>query len=183
LAACGAAGEDLAIAVSFGTVEAAVRAQGDRLAALAARAGGRATTVPDDFWDRHAAATLPARVDVMLDVTTLPGRLADTVAAIERAAATAGASPSIHGCAALGCLRAGLSSPTVRSLARVVDTLRDFAAGVGGSVVVERAPHALRATVDPWGPVPPGALHLMRSLKQEFDPRRVLNPGRFVGGL
>jgi len=31
--------------------------------------------------------------------------------------------------------------------------------------------------------VPPPALALMRALKQEFDPRRTLNPGRFVAGI
>ncbi|HLF48419.1 MAG TPA: FAD-linked oxidase C-terminal domain-containing protein [Methylomirabilota bacterium] len=34
-----------------------------------------------------------------------------------------------------------------------------------------------------WGSVAPGALAVMRRIKQEFDPRGVLNPGRFVGGL
>jgi glycolate oxidase FAD binding subunit len=52
-----------------------------------------------------------------------------------------------------------------------------------GSVVIERAPLALRTSVDPWGSVPAGALELMRTLKREFDPRRTLNPGRFVGGI
>ena len=42
---------------------------------------------------------------------------------------------------------------------------------------------ALRATLDPWGPLTPAALELMRQLRDEFDPGRVLNPGRFVGGL
>ncbi|MBD0267311.1 MAG: FAD-binding oxidoreductase, partial [Cyanobacteria bacterium Co-bin8] len=27
------------------------------------------------------------------------------------------------------------------------------------------------------------ALDLMRSLKQQFDPERLLSPGRFVGGI
>jgi FAD/FMN-containing dehydrogenase len=31
--------------------------------------------------------------------------------------------------------------------------------------------------------VEPAAFELMRRLREEFDPRRVLNPGRFVGGL
>jgi glycolate oxidase FAD binding subunit len=52
-----------------------------------------------------------------------------------------------------------------------------------GSVIVERAPREVREAVDPWGPVADGALDLMRALKTEFDPRGVLNPGRFVGGL
>ncbi|MBI2491411.1 MAG: FAD-binding oxidoreductase, partial [Candidatus Rokubacteria bacterium] len=42
---------------------------------------------------------------------------------------------------------------------------------------------AVRAALDPWGPVDAGPLALMRGLKDAFDPRRVLNPGRFVGGL
>jgi glycolate oxidase FAD binding subunit len=56
-------------------------------------------------------------------------------------------------------------------------------AGDGGSVVIERGPAALRARIDPWGPVPAPALRLMRALKQEFDPERTLNPGRFVASL
>ena len=50
-------------------------------------------------------------------------------------------------------------------------------------MIIQRAPAAVRAAVDPWGPVEPGALSLMRGLKDEFDAKRVLNPGRFVGGL
>ena len=42
---------------------------------------------------------------------------------------------------------------------------------------------AVRERLDPWGPVPAPALQAMRALKHEFDPRGVLNPGRFVGGL
>jgi glycolate oxidase FAD binding subunit len=37
--------------------------------------------------------------------------------------------------------------------------------------------------VDPWGPVEPRALALMRAVRDEFDPGHVLNPGRYVGGL
>jgi len=36
--------------------------------------------------------------------------------------------------------------------------------------------------VDVWGPVG-DAYPLMRGLKEQFDPERILNPGRFVGGL
>jgi glycolate dehydrogenase FAD-binding subunit len=54
---------------------------------------------------------------------------------------------------------------------------------VAGSVIVERAPIAVWRAVDPWGPVAPEPLALMRALKKEFDPEGILNPGRFVGGL
>ena len=46
-----------------------------------------------------------------------------------------------------------------------------------------RAPLAVRRAVDPWGPVEPGPMAVMKALRDEFDPGRVLNPGRFVGGL
>ena len=53
----------------------------------------------------------------------------------------------------------------------------------GGSVVVERAPAAVKADADVWGPMAPEALAIMGRLKREFDPEGVLNPGRSVGGL
>ena len=47
--------------------------------------------------------------------------------------------------------------------------------------VVLDAPPEVKAVVDSWGEVP--GLDLMRRVKDEFDPTRVLAPGRYVGGL
>jgi glycolate oxidase FAD binding subunit len=38
------------------------------------------------------------------------------------------------------------------------------------------------ASLDAWGD-PGDALLLMRAVKQQFDPKSTLNPGRFVGGI
>ena len=43
-------------------------------------------------------------------------------------------------------------------------------------------PSAWKSEVDVWGP-PPAGFDLMKGLKAAFDPRRLLSPGRFVGGL
>jgi len=56
------------------------------------------------------------------------------------------------------------------------------AVGQDGSVIVERAPVAQKASLDVWGPAPAG-FALMRGLKASLDPRGILNPGRFVGGI
>ncbi len=63
-----------------------------------------------------------------------------------------------------------------------VTTARAALVAEGGSLVVEAAPAALHAAVDPWGP-PPQGFPIMQRLKQRFDPDGRLNPGRFVGGL
>lgn len=69
-----------------------------------------------------------------------------------------------------------------QGLAETVNSLRTFARGTGGSLVVQEAPADVKGTVDVWGSVG-NAFPLMRGLKEQFDPQRILNPGRYVGGL
>ncbi len=57
--------------------------------------------------------------------------------------------------------------------------VRSAMAAIKGYAVVEDAPAALRRTLDIWGP-PPSAASLMRSLKAQWDPAGILNPGRYV---
>ena len=63
-----------------------------------------------------------------------------------------------------------------------MSTLTTFAQATGGSLVVLEAPPDVKGTVDVWGSVG-NTLPLMQGLKEQFDPQRILNPGRFVGGL
>jgi glycolate oxidase FAD binding subunit len=60
--------------------------------------------------------------------------------------------------------------------------LADAARVLDAAFTAERAPGAGPAPCDVFG-APPDALALMRALKSRFDPRRVLAPGRFVGGI
>jgi glycolate oxidase FAD binding subunit len=67
-------------------------------------------------------------------------------------------------------------------LIQAAKSLRDQAADIGGSLVVDYAPPLFKQRFDVWGEV--GAtFSIMERLKKEFDPRSILNPGRFVGGL
>lgn len=184
LAACGVPGSAAAVAVSIATVEAAIRAQGDALGGLARAAGSTAGLVGEGFWDRYDEAMAPGD-GVRLAVATLASKVAETVAAIERAvaAALAGAAPVIGGCAPLGSLRAAVPSAEPARVVAIVERVRAALAPGGGGVTIQRAPREVRLAVDPWGPVEPGAFALMQALKEEFDAKRVLNPGRFVGGL
>lgn len=177
LAACGVADGGAGLAVSIATVEEAVRAQHATVERLAGDAGGRVVRAPAGFWPAYERAQLGAG-GAVLRVATLVTHVPDVVALVGDVAGAAG---SVTGSAALGLLRVTLRPDA--DAASVVTRLRAAVAPVEGSVVLERAPRALREAVDPWGPVAPGPLALMRALKAEFDPRGVLNPGRFVGGL
>jgi glycolate oxidase FAD binding subunit len=184
LRGCSAPVAPVAVAATMASVEAAVSEQGDRLAALARQSGGQATMAADEFWQRYDQTCTAGAGDVVLRVNTLPSRLADTLDTIGHGhQAGSGAAVMVAGCAVLGSLRVTLTGAEPEHAAGLVERLREFVADFGGSVVVLAGPPALRTKVDPWGPVPPAALDLMRSLKDEFDPTRVLNPGRFVGGL
>jgi glycolate oxidase FAD binding subunit len=41
----------------------------------------------------------------------------------------------------------------------------------------------LKRQIDVFGEVPPKTLELMRRVKQQFDPKGILSPGRFVGRI
>ena len=70
-------------------------------------------------------------------------------------------------------------------IAVLLDVLRDLREGLetsGGSLSLLRCPLELKKKIDVWGS-PGDALQLMRSIKTQFDPTGVLNPGRFIGGI
>ncbi|GAA4849692.1 FAD-binding oxidoreductase [Saccharopolyspora rosea] len=96
------------------------------------------------------------------------------------AAASTGLPLALRGAAGLGVLHAGLPGDAdPDAVAELVGALRARCE----YVVVERAPRAVHEVVDPWGPVAPGVLNLLRRTKDQFDPQRRLAPGRFVGGI
>jgi glycolate oxidase FAD binding subunit len=62
------------------------------------------------------------------------------------------------------------------------EQLRAKAIELKGALVVEAGPPDFKQSFDVWGP-PRGDFALMKHIKTELDPKGVLNPGRFVGGI
>ena len=60
--------------------------------------------------------------------------------------------------------------------------LRGWAEQMGGALVVVEAPEDGLDGLDAWGSPPPG-LEIQKRLIAQFDPGRVINPGRLPGGL
>jgi glycolate dehydrogenase FAD-binding subunit len=83
---------------------------------------------------------------------------------------------------ATGLMTVSVSSADAELPLRVMSRLRESAGRCGGSVVALRIPEELRGRVDAWGPER-SAVAMMREIKRRFDPRGILNPGRFVGGI
>ena len=52
----------------------------------------------------------------------------------------------------------------------------------GASVVVEICHPSVKVNLDIWGPEP-ASMEIMRRIKEQFDPQRLLNRGRFLGRI
>jgi len=170
----------------------------ERAGALAGALGHQVASVgphAPPWWGAGPAAQGDGTV---LQIAFWPGALGVMLAEIRAVGAATGLDPALGGSAAAGVLHAAL--PAERdpgAIAALVAGLRG-AVGNGGptgpgrprpgggphaqaSVVVLHAPPAVGALVDLFGPVP--SLPLMRAVKEQFDPGRVLAPGRFAGGI
>jgi glycolate oxidase FAD binding subunit len=61
--------------------------------------------------------------------------------------------------------------------------IRRASAALGGHATLIRAPAALRAAIDVFEPQDPALTALSRRVKESFDPKGVLNPGRMWAGV
>lgn len=145
-----------------------------RAADAAALVGGH--DAPEPTWWAH----LPETAVLAKATATLTG-VADLLRAARAAEQRHGVGVTVRG-SALGLLHIGIEDGPQGAVAGVVDDLRRAApTPAEGTVTVLRAPAAVRAGLDAWGPVV--GLDLMRAVKNRLDPARTLAPGRFVGGI
>jgi glycolate oxidase FAD binding subunit len=123
---------------------------------------------------------LPGPVTLKLTVV-----LSGVAAVVDRASSLArdhALDARVAGSAGSGVLYMGLPAEVpAEDLKIVLEDLRSVCARFGGHAVLLRAPAALKASVDVWGPVP--GVEFMRRVKEKFDPGRRLAAGRFVGGI
>ncbi len=79
-------------------------------------------------------------------------------------------------------LPAAKDADTLRRLSAAAQEFFRSAEDSAARAMIEFCPSELKREFSVWGP-PRADLALMRSLKNEFDPRGILSPGRFYGGI
>jgi glycolate oxidase FAD binding subunit len=159
----------------FAGSEAAIDRSSRDLDALARRAGFGVEDTSAAQWDEATAACRPdGASSVVAKLSFPPKHLSVLVQSLSGARPQAiAAFPSV------GVAWVRWPAPP---LAAEIVGLRKASQSLGGALVIEAAPSKLKRAVGVWGE-PRGDFPLMRRLKQEFDPKSTLNPGRYLGGL
>ena len=113
----------------------------------------------------------------------LPSQVADVMAEGRDVAVKHGLPAAFAAHAGVGIVSAVLGeSADAGEVAATVEEWRRLVNGRGGHAALEWAPLAVKERVPVWD-APGPAQRIMKRLKSELDPRGILNPGRFVGGI
>ncbi len=122
------------------------------------------------------------RSDVLIRCAVRPRETARLVAAFSQVAGERGFAISYLACSVwLGTVvvRGSFFEGGTRD---ALQGLQERLLAVADHVTILHAPPDWKQGLDIWGR-PPETLDVMRALKEQFDPQRVLNPGRFAGGI
>jgi glycolate oxidase FAD binding subunit len=167
-----------AVDVRFEGTDAGIAAQTEALRKLAAPTSETATS--DAVWQARQELWSSAETAVIAKFSVLPASVAEICGRVRHLSNSQGVrwSAVVQG-TGLGWLR--LEASSASGIYQVLQTLRPELEQLGGSLVVLYRPAAL-PVIDTWGKAG-GAFPLMLSVKQQFDPRGTLNPGRFIGGI
>lgn len=68
------------------------------------------------------------------------------------------------------------------SALEVIEKARDAVLNLEGTLIIERCPVEAKQDFDVWGDVGE-PIKIMRSLKEQYDPQGIINPGRFMGRI
>ena len=65
---------------------------------------------------------------------------------------------------------------------KLINMVEDIAIDSGGNFMIEDIPLKFKEKVSVWGRTNIN-FKIMKKIKDQFDPKNILNPGRFVGGI
>jgi len=176
-------GKGLGLVTRFGSLSESVKQQSSRLVEVGQKLGLQSATYTDrdeaDLWQQLSTQiqnTQPNQT-ITCKIGVLPSTAVATLNQLDRIAPQQGMG-LIHAGSGLGLLK--FDGPNVKT--HTVLQMRTHCQTQGGFLTVLEAPVAFKQQLDVWG-YRGNALELMRRIKQQFDPKNILSPYRFVGGI
>jgi glycolate oxidase FAD binding subunit len=174
-----------AVAGSPAAVERSLR---DLEALCRDRGAGPAKRLADgaDFWRALAERLRPGRNELLARASLLPTQVGPVSERLQAVASGTNLALEVISHACVGVVysrwRAEGEADLMKQGATVARELTRATGELGGTFVVESCPPELKKDIDVWGE-PREDFPLMRRVKEQWDPRGILNPGRFVGRL
>jgi glycolate oxidase FAD binding subunit len=165
-------GAGLGLIVRFESISESVKEQSNRLLAVGEKLGldGAIYSAADeaDLWQR-----LPEQIHsfnteslITCKIGVLPTAAVEVLSKAEMGL--------IHIASGLGWLQFEEQNQVL--------AMRDRVQNYGGFLTILQAPLTVKQKLDVWG-YTGNALPLMRRIKEQFDSKKILSPGRFVGGI
>lgn len=139
----------------------------------------------DATWRARGALGREAFGDIaaVMKWGVLPTQVADVMEQGVAIAQRNGLRAAIAAHAGVGIASAVLSGGSdTNAVVAAITECRAMITAAGGHAMVEWAPLAVKARVAVWD-APGPTTRIMKGIKERLDPRGVLNPGRFVGGI
>ena len=136
--------------------------------------------VADFGWDETSTPVMAGRVSAM------PSKIAGVTRALEQPDGTSGLHPAIiahpgYGNVLIHWFSDGNAVPD-EAVVNVLRQTRETVHHERGRLIIERCPQSVKSEFDVWDDVGE-PLTTMRRMKEQYDPKGILNPGRFVGGI
>jgi len=174
-------GKGMGLIVRFQSVTEAVKEQSSRILAVGQQLGLTGTlytdteelnlwqSLPKQIWEPPSPPAITCKIGV------LPTAAASTLVQLDTLTASTGLG-FIHAGSGLGHLRLDSAVVTPQTIVE----MRSYCQNQKGFLTVLEAPTAFKQQLDVWGYNGNG-LSLMHRIKQQFDPKNILSPHRFVG--
>jgi glycolate oxidase FAD binding subunit len=176
-------GQGMGLIVRFQSVSESVKEQSSRLLEVGQQLGLSGTLyndaneaklwqqLPEQIWESTQPPAITCKIGV------LPTAAVATLTKLDALTSSSGLG-LIHAGSGLGLLRL---DPAVTTPQTILE-LRRYCQEQSGFLSVLEAPISLKQQLDIWG-YNGNALEIMRRIKQQFDPKNLLSPSRFVGGI
>ena len=163
--------------VRFETTESAAIAQTTLAAVVCEQFGATSSVISGvseaDLWHEHETRIFETPGTVV-KIAVLPTDVAEMLATIEGATASAPVDSAVAGRAALGILLLRLGGASSVH-PRIIGELRKSATTRGGSAVIVSGADDVTTAIARWGSIG-DAEPVMRAVKARFDPHNILNP-------